>query len=409
MTSQTVQPVRQGPSLPEFVALIALMSSLVALSIDSMLPALPAIAQDLGVVDYRQTQWVISSLIFGMAFGQLLFGSISDAFGRKFGTVLGVILFCVGSLVSMMTSNMAVMLIGRVIQGIGVSGPRIATMALVRDQYMGDRMARVMSFVMVVFIIVPMLAPMAGQGILLVWSWRAIFGMFIVLAIISTLWLVFRQPETLTDSIRRPFSLKSIMQAIVQSLSHPRVMAFSIVSGLGFGGLLTYIASSQAIFQEIYQVGERFPIYFAALAFGLGLASLANSVLVMTFGSEKLTTIALWGMLVLAVVLLVIGYMNQGVPPLWTFMGLGFALFFCIGILFGNVNSLAMVPLGKMAGIGAAIVGSVSNLVGVLVSVGVGWFFKDSLTPFFAGLAVCAFLSLILMRLVKGGDDRLIS
>ncbi|MDX1473827.1 MAG: multidrug effflux MFS transporter, partial [Reinekea sp.] len=378
MTISTTQPVVRGPSLPEFIALIALITSLVALSIDAMLPALPNIADDLSVVDYRQTQWVITSLIFGMSFGQLLFGPLSDAYGRRFGILSGIALFCVGSVVSMMATSLPMLLLGRVIQGIGVSGPRIASMALVRDKYVGDQMARVMSFVMMVFILVPMIAPIVGQGILHLWGWRAIFALFIGLSVFAALWLNVRQPETLAVESRRPFRLGSVLKTALQVLKHPRVLGFSITAGLVFGGLLSYVASAQAIFQGIYQLGDNFPYYFAALAFGIGLASLANSSLVMRFGAQRLSILGLLGMLTLATTLVVIAFFYQGVPPLVVFMGLGFAMFFCVGILFGNLNSLAMVPLGRMAGIGAAVIGSVSNVVAVLVSGAVGWFFNDT-------------------------------
>ncbi|WP_196159633.1 multidrug effflux MFS transporter [Reinekea sp. G2M2-21] len=405
MTISTTQPVVRGPSLPEFIALIALITSLVALSIDAMLPALPNIADDLSVVDYRQTQWVITSLIFGMSFGQLLFGPLSDAYGRRFGILSGIALFCVGSVVSMMATSLPMLLLGRVIQGIGVSGPRIASMALVRDKYVGDQMARVMSFVMMVFILVPMIAPIVGQGILHLWGWRAIFALFIGLSVFAALWLNVRQPETLAVESRRPFRLGSVLKTALQVLKHPRVLGFSITAGLVFGGLLSYVASAQAIFQGIYQLGDNFPYYFAALAFGIGLASLANSSLVMRFGAQRLSILGLLGMLTLATTLVVIAFFYQGVPPLVIFMGLGFAMFFCVGILFGNLNSLAMVPLGRMAGIGAAVIGSVSNVVAVLVSGVVGWFFNDTLLPILIGLCVCAVLALVLILLIRHSDD----
>ncbi len=405
MTISTTQPVVRGPSLPEFIALIALITSLVALSIDAMLPALPNIADDLSVVDYRQTQWVITSLIFGMSFGQLLFGPLSDAYGRRFGILSGIALFCVGSVVSMMATSLPTLLLGRVIQGIGVSGPRIASMALVRDKYVGDQMARVMSFVMMVFILVPMIAPIVGQGILHLWGWRAIFALFIGLSVFAALWLNVRQPETLAVESRRPFRLGSVLKTALQVLKHPRVLGFSITAGLVFGGLLSYVASAQAIFQGIYQLGDDFPYYFAALAFGIGLASLANSSLVMRFGAQRLSILGLLGMLTLATTLVVIAFFYQGVPPLAVFMGLGFAMFFCVGILFGNLNSLAMVPLGRMAGIGAAVIGSVSNVVAVLVSGAVGWFFNDTLLPILIGLCVCAVLALVLILLIRHSDD----
>lgn len=400
---------KESPALPEFIALIALITSLVALSIDAMLPALPNIAQDLQVADYRQTQWVITSLIFGMSFGQLVFGPLADAYGRKFAILSGITLFSLGSVISMTANSMTMLIAGRILQGIGVSGPRIASMALVRDKYVGDHMARVMSFVMMVFILVPMLAPIVGQWILHLWGWREIFALFILLSVFAGLWLNIRQAETLTEESRRPFRPGSILKTAIQVLKHPRVLGFSITSGLIFGGLLSYVASAQAIFQGIYGLGDNFPYYFAALAFGIGCASLVNSSLVVRFGAMTLSQLALVGLLVLSTVLLIVALLNGGSPSLIVFMTVGFAMFFFVGILFGNLNSLAMVPLGRMAGIGAAVVGSVSNVVAVLVSGLVGWFFEDTLLPILLGIVLSAALSLVIVRMVRKADDSVLS
>jgi DHA1 family bicyclomycin/chloramphenicol resistance-like MFS transporter len=305
----------------------------------------------------------------------------------------------------MMATSLPMLIAGRVLQGIGVSGPRIASMALVRDTYVGDQMARVMSDVMMVFILVPMLAPIVGQLILNFWGWREIFALFIALSAIAGVWLMFRQPETLAEESRREFHPVSIFKTSLQVLKHPRVLAFSVTAGLGFGGLLSYVASAQAIFQGIYGLGDNFPYYFAALAFGIGCASLVNSTLVVRFGAEHLSIVALFGLLALSLVLVVIALMFGGNPPLAAFMSVGFAMFFCVGILFGNLNSLAMVPLGRMAGIGAAVIGSISNVVAVLLSALVGWFFTDTLMPILLGIAVSAALSIGIVFSVKNKDD----
>ncbi|EAR11259.1 multidrug effflux MFS transporter [Reinekea blandensis] len=408
MTTFTAKPLKTGPALPEFIALVALITSLVALSIDAMLPALPNIASDLVVSDYRQTQWVITSLIFGMSFGQMVFGPLSDAFGRKFAILSGIALFSVGSVLSMMATSLPMLIAGRVLQGLGVSGPRIASMALVRDKYVGDQMARVMSFVMMVFILVPMLAPIVGQQILNLWGWREIFALFIVLSTIAAVWLGVRQPETLMPESRRPFHVGQIARTALMVVRHPRVLGFSVAAGFVFGGLLSYVASAQAIFQGIYGLGDDFPYYFAALAFGLGCASLVNGSLVVRFGSLRLSLLGLIGMLCLAALLSLIAAFNQGIPPLSLFMGIGFLMFFCVGILFGNLNSLAMVPLGRMAGIGAAVVGSVSNVVAVLVSGLVGWFFNDTLLPILIGIMFSAAASLAITLKIRHADDHVL-
>lgn len=389
------------PKLPEFIALVALITSLVALSIDAMLPALPDIAIELGVEDARYTQWIITSLILGMSAGQMLFGPLSDRFGRKIAILSGIVLFCVGSVMSMTANNLTVLLAGRLLQGIGVSGPRIASMALVRDQYAGDAMARVMSFVMMVFILVPMLAPAIGQAILWVANWRYIFGLFIVLSLFAGLWLALRQPETLQAENRRRLHPWLILATTWEILRNPAVMAYAVASGFVFGGLLAYVATSQGIFQDIYGLGDAFPFYFAALAFGVGLSSLVNGTLVMKLGARHLSELALIGLIIFGAILTLLAYWQGGNPALEQFMVLGFAMFFCVGILFGNLNSLAMLPLGKMAGIGAAVIGSVSNVVAVAASSLIGWFFTQSVLPIIVGIMVCGVCALCLMWWVK--------
>lgn len=408
MTTLTAKPLKAGPALPEFIALIALITSLVALSIDAMLPALPNIAADLAVVDYRQTQWVITALVLGMSVGQMIFGPLSDAYGRKLAIFSGITLFCVGSVLAMMATSLPMLIAGRILQGVGVSGPRIASMALVRDKYVGDQMARVMSFVMMVFVLVPMLAPIVGQQILNLWGWREIFGLFIVLSAIAALWLGIRQPETLSENSRRPFHVRKILVTAGIVFRSPRVVGFAVAAGFVFGGLLSYVASAQAIFQGLYGLGDNFPYYFAALAFGVGCASLVNGTLVVRFGGLRLSLFGLVGMLTLAGVLTVASLFSQGTPPLPVFMGVGFFMFFCVGILFGNLNSLAMVPLGRMAGIGAAIIGSISNVVAVLVSGIVGWFFNDTLLPIVLGIMISASISLAIVLTIRHSSDDLL-
>ncbi|MFQ3229324.1 multidrug effflux MFS transporter [Reinekea sp.] len=403
----SIKPVKQ-PSLFEFILLIALLSSLVALSLDTMLPAFSIIAEDLAISDIRHTQWIITAIIVGMAFGQLFFGPLSDAYGRKGAILSGIVLFCVGALLSMFAQTFEALLIGRFIQGIGVSGPRIATMALVRDKFVGNAMARIMSFVMVAFVLIPMLAPLVGQAILMAFSWRAIFGLFVLLSIIAGIWLAIRQPETLVPENRRPMSLRSIFNGIKLVMSQPRTLGFSIASGVVFGGLLAYVGSAQAIFEGIYQLGDKFPFFFAALALGIGSASYVNGKLVMRMGALKLAIYALIGKISLASILVVLALTQDGSPALWQFMSLGFLLMFCVGILFGNLSSLAMVPLGKLAGVGAAVVGTTQNIVSVVISVAIGWFFNGTLLPIVSGFLVSAVIALLLVMLVRNKADDLI-
>ena len=379
--NSTSNKTKADIGLFEFVVLMALMTSLVALSIDAVLPAMSHIAADLDITDPRKSHLIVSLFFIGMAFGQLYYGPLSDDKGRRYAILSGLIVFAIGSIVCMNAESLEVMLIGRVIQAFGVSGPRIATLAVIRDKYEGEAMARVMSFIMMVFILVPMLAPIIGQTILFWFSWQHIFSSFLLFGLLTGLWFFIRQPETLPKEKRLPFSWSQLRTSSKFILTHKLVMFYTLSAGIIFGAFLAYISSSQTLFQQIYDTGELFPMYFAMLAFSIGLASFINGTLVMRLGMRKLCTWAMLGWLLFSTLLTVLCLVNDGVPPLWQFVSTLFCAFFCIGILFGNINAMAMQPLGGMAGLGAAIIGSLSSIVSVLTAVLVGSFIESSITP----------------------------
>ena len=377
-------------SLGEFVALMAFAMSLVALSIDAMLPAFPDMAQDLQVIAANDIQLVVSLLFIGLAIGQLFYGPLSDSIGRKPAIYIGFVLFILGSLLSMAASDFSTMLAGRMLQGIGAAGPRTVAVALIRDRFHGSEMARVMSFIMTVFILVPIFAPALGQAILLLAGWRAIFGVFIVLALATLVWLSLRQPETLPKDQRRHFTLKNITAAFHEVLMSRLAMVYTLVAGCVSGAFLSYLNTSQQIFQVQYDQGKLFPLYFGILAVSVGFAALLNSALVMRYGMHALVHRALLLMMAFSWLFLAIVWACAGHPPLWLFMAICLALFFCIGILFGNLNSIAMEPLGHVAGTAAAVIGSITTLLAVVLSYLVGQAYDGTLFP----LAL-AFVSLI--------------
>ena len=387
----------------EFVALMAMMSSLAALSTDAMLPALAEIGGDLGVVRDNSNQLIVSLLFLGMAGGQILYGPVSDSVGRKPAIYAGYALFMIGSMMSLVATSFGVMLAGRLLQGIGIAGPRNVSMALIRDKYEGRSMARVMSFVSVIFILVPIIAPAFGQAILLVAHWRAIFGSFLVLALIGVLWFAFRQPETLVESKRRPFSLKRISQAMGEVLSTRSAVAYTVVAGLMSAGFLGYLSTAQQIFQIQYGLGERFPLIFATLAVALGCASFLNGRLVMRLGMRTLATWAARLLVLTSTLFLVFALTTAGQPPLWTLMGYLMVTFLCVGVLFGNLNALAMQPLGHIAGVGAAIVGALSQIIAVVLSAVIGQSYNGTVLPLVAGFAVFSAAGVAIMMWTERG------
>ncbi len=375
-----------------------MMMSLTALSIDAMLPALAQIGRDLNVQNANGRQLVISVLFFGLAVGQLFFGPLSDKTGRKPAIYAGFACFIAGSLVSMFAISFPMMLFGRLLQGAGISAPRTVTLALVRDQYEGRAMARVMSFVMTVFILVPMIAPTMGQAILLFSGWRTIFGSFVLLTLITFLWFALRMPETLAPEKRAPFSWRRIITTTREIIRIRPAIGYTVTAGFVSGAFIGYLNSSQQIFQEQYALGELFPLFFAIIALSVGLASLLNARLVIRIGMRSLVRGSLMTILVLSSVALVIALATAGHPPLWLLMAYLMMSLFCIGILFGNMNSLAMEPLGNIAGIGAAVVGALSTLISVMLGTVIGQNYNGTVLPVVAGLAILAGLSLVVVH-----------
>ncbi len=388
----------------EFVALMAMMTALVAMSIDMVLPALPAIGSSLGVERANDNQLVISFLFFGFGLGQIFYGPLSDNTGRKPAAYAGLGLFIGGSALALASTSFPMMLAARFLQGLGVAGPRTMTIAVVRDRFEGRSMARVMSFVMSVFILAPVVAPALGQGILMVSGWRMIFGVYLTFAVIVCAWFGLRQEETLAPERRIPFSARQISRALQSVLTNRLALGYTIATGFVFGAFMGYLISAQQILQEQYALGALFPIYFSALAIGVGGSSLANARLVMHHGMRRLSVFGLRTIGGLSVAFLALAYTFAGHPPLWMLMTYLMLVFFCIGLLFSNLNAMAMQPLGHVAGTGAAVVGSLSTLNSLVLGTLIGQSYNATILPLVAGFAALSILAMLAMRWAEGGE-----
>jgi len=384
---------------------MALLISLVALSIDAMLPALPAIGADLNVHWENGTQLVIAAMFVGFAMGQLIFGPLSDCFGRKVPIYAGLSLFILGSILSMSAWSFPAMLAGRFLQGFGAAAPRSITVALIRDYFEGRAMARIMSFIMAVFIIVPILSPAIGQAILLVANWRMIFAMLLTLALISCVWFGIRQPETLDPSLRTAFSLRQIGSDIIEVVRTRCALGYTISAGLVSGAFIGYLSSAQQIFQSQFGLGNYFPLYFAGLAASIGCASLLNAKLVLYFGMRLLSWRALQSMSVFSAGFFIYASTVDGTPPLWTFMAWGALTFFSIGLVFGNFNALAMESLGHIAGTASAVIGSLATAVSLMLGVFIGQSYDGTVLPLVGGFAILGLASLATMCLAERGSN----
>jgi len=390
-----------GPSYLEFVVLVSMMMSLMALSIDAMLPALPQIGSDLNVQNANDRQMVVSTIFLGVAVGQFFFGPLSDKTGRKPAIYFGYSLYIFGALFSAFAFSFPTMLFGRLLQGTGISAPRAVLLALVRDRYKGRSMARVMSFVSTVLLLIPMIAPTLGQAILLHAGWRSIFFSFVLMALVTLIWFALRMPETLSPEKRTPFSLKRIINTTFEIIKIRPVFGYTVSIGLISGAFLGYLNSAQQIFQEGYALGERFPLYFALISLSIGIASFSNAHLVLRFGMRFLVRWSLIIILGLSTVTLGIALKTSGQLPLWLLTIYLMSTFFSVGILFGNQNSLAMEPLGHLAGIGAAVVGSLSTLISIPLGTLIGQSYNGTVVPLIIGLAVLSGLSITVVHWIK--------
>lgn len=388
-------------SKTEFICLMAVLMSLAALSIDTVLPALEKIGSSLGVQNPNNNQLIISTLFLGMALGQLLYGPLSDSFGRKKAIYLGISIFIVGCLISLLSTGFTFVLIGRVCQGFGISSCRVVTLAMIRDKLSGREMGRVMSLIMVLFIIVPAIAPSIGQLILIFADWRAIFGFTLVIATIGGLWLFFRQPETLAEEKRLDFRVSTIMAGVIETLKNPISHSCMVASGIIFGAFVGYLNSAQQILQIQYNLGDAFSLYFGGLAIAIGISSFFTSKLIMKFGMETLNFYSLLMLSISSLIFYLYAHSVSGHPALFVFMGYLTITFFCFGVLFGSFSTLAIQPLGHIAGVANSVISSVQTLLSVGVGGYIGQCYDGSVLPLVLGFLLCGISTLSIVIYIR--------
>lgn len=384
--------VKKVQSQLEFVALMAALMSIAALALDALLPALDIIGNAVGATNPAHNQLLITLFFLGLGTGPLLFGPVSDSIGRKPVVYMGFGLFIFASLVCVYSQSLELMITGRILQGISLSAPRTISIAMIRDKYSGDYMARVMSFVTVIFILVPIIAPTLGKWILDFYGWEAIFHVQVVFGILVALWFWRRQPETLIPRKRTSFRGSVFVSGYKELLNYRQTMLFTVIWGFITGSFLVYLSTAQQIFQEQYALKESFPYIFAALAITIGSATLLNGTLVLRYGMMRLVTVSMAAYVLISLVYIVL-FANSGNPSFGILL-IFFALqFFAVGFLFGNLRALAMEPVGHIAGIGAAITGFIATIMGVAISTYIGQFVIDSVLPMFIGFLVCGLIS----------------
>ncbi|MFD1911928.1 multidrug effflux MFS transporter [Halodurantibacterium flavum] len=396
--SQLFRPTRPVP-FAEFVALMAALTALAALSIDAMLPAIPQIAADLSPDDPNRAQLVVTSFMVGIGFGMLVMGPLSDAIGRRPVIALGVALYVVGALLAVIADSMTMLLAARVLQGLGISAPRTVSVAMIRDRYAGREMARVLSFVMTVFILVPAAAPFLGQTILGFAGWRMIFASFIIFGTLVMMWILLRQPETLAPEARRPFRAGTIAAGMREVVSNRRVMLYVLTLVFGFAQMIALLSASQPVYDVYFGRGDSFAMWFAIQALAAGTAGMLNAALVVRLGMRRMVMAAY--AFQIAASALATGLWASGTfggPeafPVFFLWAVG--VFYIAGLTFGNLNALAIEPLGHIAGVASAVIGAISTVLAVVMAVPVSLAFDGTPLPLMIGVLIFSTLALLTM------------
>lgn len=385
----------------EFVAMMALLQALQALAIDAMLPALGVISRDLAVADANQRQLVVGLFLLFAGFGALFPGSLADRFGRR-----PVLFVCLGgyvafSLAAALMRDFTALLVMRACAGFVSAGMLVMSATIVRDRFSGDRMARTQSLVGVIFMIVPMIAPTLGQGVLLVAGWRWIFGIMAVLGAVMWVWVFFRLPETLHPEFKQPIEVYAIARNMGQALINREALGYVFGMALIMGALFGYINSSQQLVAEHFGVGDSFPLFFGFMALMMALANLANSRIVERFGARRVSHTALLVYMLLASIQLWLAW--RGDETLWQFATVMTLNLCLMGFIGANFGSIALQPFARIAGAAASLQTFIRLAVGSALGAWVGQLYDGSARPLAIALVLAGIGSLVLVLFSENG------
>jgi DHA1 family bicyclomycin/chloramphenicol resistance-like MFS transporter len=390
----------------EFIVLFGMMFATIAFSIDSMLPALPEIGAELTPDNLNRAQLILTSFVLGMGLGTFFMGPLSDTFGRRRVLLSGFVLYGLGTVLAIYATSLELVLAARVLQGVGAAGPRVVTTAIIRDQFAGRQMARILSFIFMVFTIVPAIAPSMGAMIIHFFGWRGVFGAFLVFALVFGGWFFLRQPETLPVEKRRAFTTCKLWSGVREVWGHRTVRIAVLAQGFALGALFAMLSSTQQIFDKTFDQGDNFPLWFGGIAVVSGSASIVNAAYVVRLGMRLLIRVTLTVQLVISTIM-VLGFWG-GFFPGWlefpAFVLWQATVFFMAGMVLGNLNAIALEPMGHLAGMAASITSAISTVMAAGMAIPVGLAFDGTPAPLAAGILLLVAAALGLMQLIRSED-----
>ncbi|HYZ47797.1 MAG TPA: multidrug effflux MFS transporter [Sphingomonas sp.] len=377
--------------LAEFVAMIAGLMAMAALSTDSMLPALPAIGASLHVGNPNDRQAVISTFMLGFGMAQIVYGPLSDRFGRRPTIMVSLVLAVALNLVAAFAASFTLLLAARFACGLALAACRVLSISIVRDRFAGDHMARVMSLVSIVFMIVPIIAPNLGQAIIAIAHWRWIFGVMALAALMLFIWVAIRLPETLNPAHRLPLSLARMGEGFRYVLTDRQALGYASAATLLQGGMFGFILSVEQVFENAFHAPRLLGPMFSVIASAMIAASFLNSRIVTQFGARAVSHRAVLGYTGFALLHLAVA--AAGLETLAGFAVLQALTLACFGLAGANCNAIAMEHMGRIAGTASSVQGMMQTVGGVAIGASIGAAFNGTTVPLYAGFALCGLLA----------------
>ncbi len=407
MSTDAAPDVAARPGRPRdmpfgaFVVFVAAVMATNALAIDTMLPALPAIGKVLGVASENQRQWIVTAYLLGFGAAQIVYGTLADRFGRRPVLLLALAVYAVFSAVAGLAGSFELLILARVLQGIGAAGTRVLAVAIIRDRYSGRQMARVMSLAFIVFLAAPIAAPSLGQLILRVAPWPAIFFALGLFGAVMLVWGALRLPESLHEEDRLPIVPARILRAFGLALSRRQAVGYMLAMTVMLGGLFGYINSVQQVFADIFHAAAVFPAIFGVSAVFMAGASLLNARIVGRLGMHRVSHVALCGYVGVALVHVLLVW--RGDESIWVFSACQSLMMFCFGLVASNFGALAMEPLGHVAGTASSVQGFVTTVGGALLGFAIGQQFDGSTMPMSLGYVLLGALAMVIVAITEKG------
>ncbi len=385
---------RQSIPRTEFIAMLAAIMASTALGIDLMLPAFGDIREAFGLAaDSTAVAGIVTAYFIGLALAQAVWGPVADRFGRKPTLYAGLALYAIGALASALSPSLPALYAARFVWGMGSAGPRVMALAVVRDSYEGEAMATVMSFIMAIFVLVPVVAPSLGAAILTIASWRWVFGFGVIYAGVLAVWTL-RLPESLHPEHRLELHLGRVAQAARYVVGNRQTLGYTLVLTVLFGVFSSYLASSEIIFGDVYDRADLFPFIFGGIAAVMGIAMTGNGLVVARFGVRRLVHAAMIGFTLVGGLMLVLALASGGAPPLGVFIAILAFQLMLYSLIFPNSNTIAMDPMGSVAGMAAAVIGMVSIAGGALLGSLLDRAFDGTVVPISSGFLLAGLASL---------------